>query len=155
MGLVRLPSYRGCFGCGKDNPFGLKLEIFWNEKERCTVCDLKLDERYQGFEGVIHGGIVSTVCDELLWWCITASLKKCTVTAEMTVKYKRPVKSNERYRATARVVSAKGRRIEAVCRIEEEGGATAAEARGVFIALPQEAWEDFLRGIEDADFFKD
>ncbi len=152
--MVRLPPYKSCFGCGRLNPIGLKLEIYWDRSRKEIFCEFNLPEEYQGFEGVIHGGIVSTICDEVLWWAVTSCLKRCSVTAEMRIKYRRPIAPNTTYRATARVVEAKGKKIRATCRIEREDKIY-AEAEGLFVALPEEEWEKFLSEIDNPHIFEE
>ncbi len=145
----KLPSYKACFGCGRMNPIGLKLDIFWDDEKREAFSDFVLAKEYEGFEGVIHGGIVCTICDELCWWCIAADLKKCTVTAEMKVTFRRPMSSGKTYKGVAKVQKVQGRRIVAVCEIRE-GEKVCASGEGLFIALPDEQWERFLGELEDA-----
>jgi uncharacterized protein (TIGR00369 family) len=148
--IHKLPSYKACFGCGRKNPIGLKLEVYWDDERREAFSEFVLDKVYEGFEGVIHGGIVCTVCDEVLWWCIAAHYKKCTVTAEMRIKFKRPMSSNKKYRAFAKVEEVKGKRIIAACNIKDEEGNVCALAEGLFVALPDSEWDRFLSELEDA-----
>ncbi len=145
---MKLPPFKGCFGCGHLNPIGLRLERFWDRSEGVVYSDFVLSENYQGFDGVAHGGIISTIADELLWWVIAAQEKVCSLTAQMTVRYKRPVLCGVSYRGVAKVAERRGRKIRATCVIEREGEVH-AEAEGLFVALPHEEWEKFLASLED------
>ncbi|NPA15215.1 MAG: PaaI family thioesterase [Deferribacteres bacterium] len=149
----RLPSYKGCFGCGKENPIGLKLERFWDEERHVVFSDFTLSRLYEGFENVIHGGIISTIADELIWWVIAAEKRQCTVTVELTVKFKRPLAPETPYRGEAFILEEKGRRFTARCEIKDREGNILAEATGVFLALKESAWREFLDGLEDPTFF--
>jgi hypothetical protein len=62
----RIPKPRGhnCFACGTDNPIGLNLQFYRLADDVCT--EITLDKQYEGWEGVIHGGIVSTLLDEVM-----------------------------------------------------------------------------------------
>ncbi len=153
MGVHKLPHYRNCFGCGLLNPIGLKLERFWDDEAGEVFCKFTLTKNYEGFEEIAHGGIISTICDELLWWAIAVSEKLCTVTAEMNIRYKRPVKIGEEYTARAKVLSVRGRRVEAICTIEDEEGRKVAEAKGLFVDTGRENWEKFLKGIGNDPLF--
>ncbi|MCS5565967.1 MAG: PaaI family thioesterase [Methylococcales bacterium] len=50
-----------CFGCGPDNPYGLKIKSYWQD-EWC-VCDFRTGEKHQGWPGLVCGGIISTLVD--------------------------------------------------------------------------------------------
>ncbi|GAB4401987.1 MAG: PaaI family thioesterase [Microscillaceae bacterium] len=51
-----------CFGCGIQNPEGLRLKSYW-ESDVC-VCDMPhLESKYQGFKGLLNGGILATLVD--------------------------------------------------------------------------------------------
>jgi hypothetical protein len=61
---IRQPNSRHCFVCGLENPFGLKLK-FYQSKPDEVVVDCVLGEEYQGYPGVVHGGIVAAVHSEV------------------------------------------------------------------------------------------
>ncbi len=80
-----------CFGCGGENPIGLKIHSFWEGDE--ALCLWRADESYQGWEGITCGGIIATLID-----C------HCMATAMATAvrNENRPLSSEPRYRfATA------------------------------------------------------
>lgn len=84
------PSH-GCFCCSSHNPIGLKLE-FWFDDERGTVGTQWLpSENFQGYHDVLHGGIQSTLMDEVASWCIYILAGTAGVTSKMEVAYKKPV----------------------------------------------------------------
>ncbi|HEU5348694.1 MAG TPA: PaaI family thioesterase, partial [Ktedonobacterales bacterium] len=62
--LNDLSPYQGCFACGLRNSQGLRL-TFWAEGDE-IVTEFTPDEHYQGFPGVLHGGILATLLDEAL-----------------------------------------------------------------------------------------
>ncbi|MGH8581460.1 MAG: PaaI family thioesterase [Gammaproteobacteria bacterium] len=76
-----------CFGCGENNPAGLKIQSFWEGDE--GVCLWQPDERHQGWEGITCGGIIATLID-----C------HCMATAMATAvrNENRPLSSEPRYR---------------------------------------------------------
>jgi acyl-coenzyme A thioesterase PaaI-like protein len=57
-------GYAECFGCGQDNPIGLKLKFEPDGKGIKAICTP--DERYQGWPGYLHGGIVGCLLDEVM-----------------------------------------------------------------------------------------
>lgn len=82
-----------CFVCGKENPKGLKAKfISFNGKAKAEMI---LDKEYQGYSGIIHGGIIAALLDEA---CAYAgiSLGYYTVTAEMKIRYRKTLKVGEK-----------------------------------------------------------
>ena len=116
-----------CFACGKDNSQGLKLEV--RKAPDGVEVDYVLPEHFAGWQGIAHGGIVATILDELLAWACTNSGRNC-VTAEMTVRYRQPVKTGSPLKGFGRVVSEKGRLLFAEARLLDESGTLVAEAMG-------------------------
>ena len=68
-----------CFVCGKDNPIGLKLRFDWDGKT--ARAEFTPTELYQGWQGVVHGGIIAVMLDEVAAWAI-GSLKPVNITRE-------------------------------------------------------------------------
>jgi acyl-coenzyme A thioesterase PaaI-like protein len=62
---IDLPEgYSQCFGCGQDNPIGLKMKFEPDGKGIKAI--FTADERYQGWPGYLHGGIVGCLLDEVM-----------------------------------------------------------------------------------------
>ena len=148
----KLPSYKYCFGCGRQNPIGLKLDIYWDEENHLVYAPIRLKKEYEGFENVIHGGIISTIVDELLWWCVAAEKRRVTVTAELKIRFKKPMQPEKDYTAFAKLVEERGRRFMARCEIKDENKIV-AEGEGILIGMPEESWREFLDGVDDPNFF--
>jgi acyl-coenzyme A thioesterase PaaI-like protein len=55
-----------CFVCGRDNPRGLKIAVTYREAEMAAETELALPREFQGWAGVIHGGILATLLDEMM-----------------------------------------------------------------------------------------
>ena len=85
-------DYKLCFGCGQENPIGLKLNFQWDGKTAST--EFIPTELYQGWPGVVHGGIVICMLDEAMSWVVLFEGMNC-VTARMQVKLKHPAAINE------------------------------------------------------------
>ena len=117
----------GCFACGRSNPHGLRLDI------RPTPDGVGFTwtppDRFQGWDGIIHGGIVATLLDELIAWACTARGFDA-VTGELTVRYRRPLAAGHPVRGTGRIVQEKGRLLLGESRLLDESGNVVAEASG-------------------------
>lgn len=121
-----------CFVCGKDNPVGLKLEFDWEEKYYTTR--FKPTVHYQGYDNLVHGGIISTILDEVMGRMFFA-LGDQVVTAELKVRFKEMVTLDKELFFRAKKTEDKGKliKVEAVACFED--GKIAAEAQGKFIRL--------------------
>ena len=89
-----------CFACGSLNIHGLHLELHAGGG-RCWT-ELVLDRRFEGWEGIAHGGIVSTILDEVMAWALVDH-DPWGVTARIKVEFRRPVPIGRRIRGEGRV----------------------------------------------------
>jgi uncharacterized protein (TIGR00369 family) len=122
-------AWRSCFGCGTDNPTGLHLQVeFGNGRAECRVT---LPEERAGWPGVAHGGIVTTLLDEVMCYAIGPSQR--VYTAELTVRYLKPVPTGAAVRAIATHTGGRGRLRLATGRIEDGAGTPLARAEGKFV----------------------
>lgn len=90
---------RYCFACGEKNPIGLKLSFSVNE--RTITTDYVFPKEFQGYKDIVHGGMISLLLDEVmvnLPWLI---YKIPVVSAEITVRLKKPLKVGEKVIAKA------------------------------------------------------
>ncbi len=78
-----------CFGCGRDNPIGLKMQ-FKTDGEK-IYSFVTLPKTMTGWDTTVHGGILSTILDEMMGWSVIYLLGKIGVTKAMTVEFLKPV----------------------------------------------------------------
>ena len=117
-----------CFGCGKNNPIGLKLE-FDLDKEKLTVEGRFTPKReHEGYVGIMHGGLVATLMDEamlkLLWDSGISA-----VTATLEVKLVKPVPVGGELVIKGRVESQQGRIVHTSAEVENTEGTVLARGR--------------------------
>lgn len=79
-----------CIVCGKENPIGFKLDFKVDSEAKKAKVLLKISKNFQGWNGIVHGGIIATLLDEVGVYAATP-LGKNMVTAEINIKYKKPV----------------------------------------------------------------
>ncbi len=82
-----------CFACGPKNPIGLHLD-FQLSGERFTARK-KIAPEYQGYSGIVHGGIVTTLLDEAMGGYLYNGLGERAVTARLAVRYRNPAPVGE------------------------------------------------------------
>ncbi len=83
------PEVYQCFGCSPYNEFGLHLE-FWEDDDE-VVSHWIPRPILQSYPKVLHGGIQSTLLDEIAGWVVYVKCGTVGVTAEMKVRFKKPL----------------------------------------------------------------
>ncbi len=83
-----LPGY-DCFGCSPDNENGLRLNF--TDEGTYIKARWKPRQYFQGYNNILHGGIQSTLMDEIASWFVYAKLKTAGLTSRLEVRYKKPV----------------------------------------------------------------
>jgi uncharacterized protein (TIGR00369 family) len=127
--------YNNCFVCGPNNPIGLKL-VFLSEGLKAWT-DYVPEQRFEGYKGILHGGIVATILDEVMIKAALAQGITC-VTASMEVRYKAPAFLSSRFHFEAEVTTIRGRIIETVGTMVDEKGNLVAEAKAKYMKVPAE-----------------
>jgi uncharacterized protein (TIGR00369 family) len=122
-----------CFGCGLDNPSGLRLKFFV-DPDRNVVCRVRLARRFAGPPGHAHGGIIATLLDEAMSKANRAR-NILAMTRHLEVEYLRPVPLAAPLTLTARHVETHGRRHYVEAQIAVAGGRILATGKAVFVAV--------------------
>ena len=131
-----------CFGCGPANDKGLRIASRLEGDE--LVAEFRPEAHHLAFDGVVNGGILGTLLDCHSNWAAAMHLMQrsgaaappCTVTAEFSVKLKRPTPIESTLRLRAKVVDSAEDRAVVEASIEAEGKVTAT-CRGVFVAVEE------------------
>jgi len=121
-----------CFACGRNNSQGLRLEFTEEGDVYKTV--FTPSKYHQGYTGILHGGLISTLLDEVMGrWLFAKGI--LAPTAQLEVRFKKPVPVEQPLTVTGWLVSEKGRVIEMAAQAAFADGTVAAEAKGVFIKV--------------------
>lgn len=124
-----------CFGCAPENPFGLHMDFFEDGDD--ILCFWIPQTQYQGWVGVLHGGIISTLIDETAGWVVTRKLQAAGMTSRLAVQYHKAIKSDET-QITVRARLKEQRRNIAVIYVQVENahGVVCAEGEATYLVLP-------------------
>ena len=82
-----------CFGCAPSNPYGLKMEFYEDGDD--VVSYWHPSDNFQGWLHTLHGGIQSTIIDEIAMWVIARKLQTSGMTTNLNVKFRKPVPTGE------------------------------------------------------------
>lgn len=143
MGL--LPGYKKCFFCGPATG-GLALELQYADGG--AFCEFTADERFQGYDGMLHGGIVAGILDEVMWWTLFMETGMLAATWKIDVEYRRPVVCNNGYRVAGKLVGPVRAAHHLSARIEDTSGRICATANGFFRRNKGITLEDLAKHLD-------
>ncbi len=123
-----------CFVCGKENANGLRLDFRVNDLSHEVEADVVFPTYFQGWQDTVHGGLLATVLDEVMVQAARVAGITC-VTAEITVKYKKPAATGVSYRVSGKLLETRGRILTAESRLCDASGQVYALATGKFFKV--------------------
>ncbi len=125
-----------CFACSPYNESGLQLE-FWEDGDT-IVSKWNPCRKYEGWVGVVHGGIQATLLDEIAAWVVMVKLKTAGVTSEMNVQYLKPVKvSKGELTIKGHLTSQQKRIAKIACTLYDGAGNECAKAEVSYFVFPE------------------
>ena len=150
------PNSDYCFVCGRNNPHGLYM-MFYDDGMNQVVSEYTVTEEYQGYPGVVHGGIVAAMLDEVVARVsMIGDHHHFMMSVKLEVKYRRPVPTQMPLKIVGRIVKLRGRLGKAVGEILLPDGSVAAEAAMTLADVPAEILDavnlDALGWRVDDDF---
>ncbi|MBV9170861.1 MAG: PaaI family thioesterase [Chloroflexi bacterium] len=123
----QLPN-QPCWGCGPNNPHGLRIKSYWSGDT--TVCTWQPEPHYQGWPGVLNGGVVASLVD---CHCVCTAISDADrndgrgdrpvvfATGSLTISYLRPVPIHSPVELTARITERTARKSRIECRVNASG----------------------------------
>ena len=133
-----------CFGCGRLNPVGFRLEFRRDGGDVVASCTPRLED--SGYPGLLHGGLAALLLDEAMGWAMYAD-RVFAVTATMETRFRRPAPLGRPLEVRGRIDRVRGRRIEVSAELLGAGGERVAEASGLFLRMDPEAEARALAAI--------
>ncbi len=130
------PAQYQCIGCSPHNPIGIKLE-FWDDGEG-LYAEWEPRPEFMGWVNVLHGGIQATLLDEISAWVVYTKCATAGVTAEMQVKYKNTVFTNQGKIILRAVLLEQNKRIAVIqARLFDKDEKLCAEATVKYFIFPE------------------
>jgi uncharacterized protein (TIGR00369 family) len=134
--MRELPHTHHCFVCGESNAVGLKLRF--TTDGRVVHTRFRLRSAHNGFRGIIHGGILTTVLDEIMVWACAVPTRRFAFCAELNARFLNPVRPDDEIIATGEMLANRKNRIfEAKGVLANASGQVFAEATGKFLPIPK------------------
>lgn len=130
------PNSQHCFACGLENPFGLQLRFYSLGPGRVEA-RVAIPQRFEGYPGVVHGGIVATMLDEIVGrLAMTDDPNHFLVTARLEIRYRMPVPVEQDLLLRGALEERRGRRYLGKAQLLLGEDEIAAEAEAILIDHP-------------------
>ena len=144
MHPIKQPTSDMCFVCGRENPVGLKMTFSDNGKDE-VVSTISIPEQYNGYPGIVHGGVLTTMLDETVARVsmIGGEHHHFMMSVKLEVKFRHSVPVEVPLTVKGTVIKLRGRLGKARGEIILPDGTVAVEAEMVLADMPAELREQF------------
>lgn len=131
----------GCFACGKDNPYGLKMTFETNGEKLRSI--ISVPSRFKGWKNLVHGGIISTIIDESMAWGAACLTRRLILTRSMHIRFRKPVQIEKELLVYSHVMNRKSEAaVTMQADINDHTGTVCATGTGEFALFTP---EEFLK----------
>jgi len=134
---TKQPGSSHCFICGRENPVGLKLD-FYTPEPGLVRTKITIPAHFEGYPGVVHGGILAAILDETGGRAHMDDPTHFMVTAQLNVRYRKPVPSETSLEVIGIAGERKGRVSKAHAEIRDMDGEILTDAELVLVDIPEE-----------------
>jgi acyl-coenzyme A thioesterase PaaI-like protein len=125
-----LPFYKDSFSCGLERKDGLQLKMMYNKG--VVSCDVNIDNRFEGYTDVLHGGMIFGILDVIIWCAIFMETKKICMTRHTEMDFLKPVMCNTPYIAKGKFLNIEERDFLATAWMEDRNGELCASVNAIF-----------------------
>ena len=132
------PNSDFCFVCGRDNPRGLYMSFYDNGSNE-VVSEYTVADEYQGYPGVVHGGVVAAMLDEVVARvAMIGDHHHFMMSVILDIKYRHPVPTGVQLRIVGRIMRLRGRLGKATGEVILPDGTLAVESTLTLADVPAE-----------------
>lgn len=132
------PNSDYCFVCGRKNPRGLYMSFYDNGSNE-VISEYTVADEYQGYPGVVHGGVVAAMLDEVV--CRVAMIEDhhhFMMSVKLEIKYRHPVPTGVKLRVIGKIKRLRGRLGKATGEVFLPDGTLAVESALTLADVPEE-----------------
>jgi acyl-coenzyme A thioesterase PaaI-like protein len=135
-----------CFVCGRENPIGLAMHFYADDKG-CVHATYSPRSEHQGYPGVMHGGLVTAMLDELIGRTAIANDLWC-MTAKLEVRFRKPVPIGALLKLKGEITRQTRRWLEGRGEIRAQDGTLLAEAHGTYLPVSGDQLEQYKTALQ-------
>ena len=134
-----------CFVCGPKNPIGLKLDFSFNGKTMST--DFVPLKEHQGYMDIVHGGIISTLLDEVMVKC-AIEMGMPAVTAQMNIRLRKALNIGQKITVSAEIIKDTKKVLTSYAKAVTDDGIIIADATGKLIKIDTKIKDSRSQGFQ-------
>jgi uncharacterized protein (TIGR00369 family) len=143
--MQKQPNSRMCFLCGLQNPIGLKLAFYDDVEKQKVHCTFTVPDEYQGYPGIVHGGIIAAILDETAGrvTLLNGHHENLFATMRLTVRYRHPTPTETALTAIG-WIEKEGQIAKVAGEIRLPDGTVTADCEALITSIPDEfraRWE--------------
>ncbi|MCD4828759.1 MAG: PaaI family thioesterase [Candidatus Cloacimonetes bacterium] len=127
-------SYPHCFACGEDSPIGLHLVFRYEDGD--AICDCVIAPEFQGYNGIVHGGIIATLLDEAMAKAVLHA-GFTAMTGRLEVSYRKPIMVETPLTLRGRIDSSRGRIHRCSAEVIDAQGEVCAAGTSTYVRARQ------------------
>ncbi len=140
-----LPVYRKSFFASQERSDGLGLSLRY--REGAVYADMTIDTAYEGYDDVVHGGMLFGVLDVIMWYAIFLATKKICMTRKTEMEFFKPVECGATYRAQGSLMRVEEKDVWACAWIKDGSAKRYAQATALFKETKHLDYEKFLNNF--------
>ena len=143
--MKAIQRYRHCFVCGDNNENGLKIDFYYSDgKARAEYVPAR---NFEGYKDILHGGILSTLLDEVMIKSILAN-GLLTVTSQIEVKFKAPAQIGKKIILEGKIKENRARLILAEGKAFTQDGEIIAISKGTYFKVKGQMKKQLERSFD-------
>jgi len=146
MSSVEPKHFPSCFGCGQNNPIGLRLNF--TIKDDCVVAEFTSDKYHIGPPDTVHGGVITAMIDESFSMLVVNLLKQDVRIIKEEISFRNPAKIGDKIYIEARLKEEKKRAFIATAKVRSDGNII-AEATGTLLKVKINYSKDLIQKTID------
>ena len=144
--IVKQPTYRTCFMCGRENNHGLKIVWYNNLELNQVEAVVTIPEHFNGYPGIAHGGIVAAILDETSGRAVMldGNFENLFVTLKLNVTYRKPIPTNTPLNAVGWLEHKGNRGMKVAAELSLPDGTVTTECKAIVVRPTDEiseSWE--------------
>lgn len=143
-----LPVYQQSFFTSQYRADGLGLQIRY--RRGLVYTDMTISKAFEGYESVVHGGMLFGILDVLMWYAILMESKKICMTRKTDMDFLKPVACGDPYRAAGKLLRVEERDVWATGWIEDSSRERCAQVTALFREARGIDYDDFVSRFDFA-----
>jgi acyl-coenzyme A thioesterase PaaI-like protein len=143
--MIKQPTSRTCFMCGRENSYGLKMVWYNNPEANRVETTVTIPEQFNGYPGIAHGGIVAAILDETSGRAVMldGNFDNLFVTLRLNIAYRQPTPTNTPLKAVGWMEHKGSRGMKVASELLLPDGTITTECKAVVVRPTGEIYKSW------------